>query len=101
MDNETPIARLVGHTVAEVERDLIIHTLSRHDGCRTRAADVLGLSVRTLRNRIREYTRLGIDVPAPSRAEARMTIDEIESSCVVDCPSPELAPAQSPRPVEN
>jgi hypothetical protein len=74
--NETPIAQLVGHTVAEVERDLILHTLSHHCGSRTRAAGVLGLSVRTLRNKIREYATLGIDVPAPRRSEVRPIADK-------------------------
>lgn len=101
MENDPPIARLVGHTVAEVERDLIIHTLSRHCGSRTRAAGVLGLSIRTLRNKIREYARLGVEVPAPSRGESRMTADEMETSCLIGCPAAELSETQSARPAEN
>lgn len=45
---------LIGATVDEVERELVLQTLARCDGNRTRAARVLGLSVRTLRNKIRE-----------------------------------------------
>ena len=58
------IPLLIGATVDEVERELVLQTLSRCDGNRTRAARVLGLSVRTLRNKIRIYAAAGIDVPA-------------------------------------
>ena len=54
---------LIGSTVGEVERELVLHTLRRCDGNRTRAARVLGLSVRTMRNKIRQYSAAGIDVP--------------------------------------
>ena len=54
---------LIGATVGEVERELVLQTLARCDGNRTRAARVLGLSVRTLRNKIREYAADGIEVP--------------------------------------
>jgi len=55
---------LIGSTVDEIERELVLQTLARCDGNRTRAARVLGLSVRTLRNKIRLYIAAGIDVPA-------------------------------------
>ena len=55
---------LIGSTVDEIERELVLQTLARCDGNRTRAARVLGLSVRTLRNKIRVYLAAGIDVPA-------------------------------------
>ena len=54
---------LIGSTVGEVERELVLQTLGRCDGNRTRAARVLGVSVRTLRNKIRQYAAEGIDVP--------------------------------------
>jgi DNA-binding NtrC family response regulator len=57
---------LIGSTVGEIERELVLQTLARCDGNRTRAARVLGVSVRTLRNKIRLYSASGIDVPAPS-----------------------------------
>src|SRR5271154_7147469 len=45
---------LVGRTVAEVERDLILETLKHCLGNRTHAANVLGISIRTLRNKLNE-----------------------------------------------
>jgi DNA-binding NtrC family response regulator len=57
---------LIGATVGEIERELVLQTLARCDGNRTRAARVLGVSVRTLRNKIRQYSAEGIDVPAHS-----------------------------------
>ena len=61
-------AALVGRTVADVERDLIVQTLRHCRGNRTQAADILGISVRTLRNKIRQYQEEGTAVPAFSRA---------------------------------
>ena len=49
------IPALVGQTVAKVERDLIIHTVEHCRGNRTHAAIILGISIRTLRNKLREY----------------------------------------------
>jgi DNA-binding NtrC family response regulator len=57
---------LIGSTVGEVERELVLQTLARCEGNRTRAARVLGMSIRTLRNKIRLYSADGIDVPAPT-----------------------------------
>jgi DNA-binding NtrC family response regulator len=54
---------LVGRTVAEVERDLILETLDHCLGNRTHAARILGISIRTLRNKLGEYASTGIDVP--------------------------------------
>jgi len=44
-----------GRTVADVEKDLILSTLERLNGNRTQAARALGVSVRTVRNRLRDY----------------------------------------------
>lgn len=44
-----------GLTVAEVERQLILKTLDFTDQNRTQAAHLLGISIRTLRNKIRDY----------------------------------------------
>lgn len=63
---------LVGRTVAEVERDLIIDTLGHCLGNRTHAANILGISIRTLRNKLKAYTEQGITVPTPGDT-TRMT----------------------------
>ena len=44
-----------GQTVAEVEKQLIFRTLEHCSQNRTRAADMLGISIRTLRNKLHEY----------------------------------------------
>ncbi|MBW2305577.1 MAG: sigma-54-dependent Fis family transcriptional regulator [Deltaproteobacteria bacterium] len=45
----------VGSSVKEMERDLIMRTLASVGGNRTRAAKILDISIRTLRNKLREY----------------------------------------------
>jgi len=60
------VPMLIGSTVEAIERELVLQTLARCDGNRTRAARVLGVSVRTLRNKIRQYANDGLDIPAPS-----------------------------------
>ena len=56
---------LVGRRVADVERDLIINTLDHCYGNRTHAANILGISIRTLRNKLKQYTNSGVAVPPP------------------------------------
>jgi DNA-binding NtrC family response regulator len=58
---------LVGLPIRDVERDLVLETLASTQGNRTVSARVLGMSVRTLRNKISEYSADGIDVPPPDR----------------------------------
>jgi len=55
---------LVGQTVAQVEQQLIIDTLEHCFGNRTHAANILGISIRTLRNKLKEYAEAGVTVPA-------------------------------------
>ncbi len=62
---------LVGRTVADVERDLILETLKHCLGNRTHAANILGISIRTLRNKLNEYTADGVPVPPPGGGEIR------------------------------
>ena len=59
---------LVGRTVADVERDLILDTLDHCLGNRTHAARILGISIRTLRNKLNQYSQEGIAVAAPGEA---------------------------------
>ncbi|MBL8713759.1 MAG: sigma-54-dependent Fis family transcriptional regulator [Alphaproteobacteria bacterium] len=53
---------LVGRTVADVERELILNTLDHCLGNRTHAANILGISIRTLRNKLKEYGDAGLSV---------------------------------------
>jgi len=59
---------LVGRTVADVERELIIDTLQHCLGNRTHAANILGISIRTLRNKLKIYGDQGFQVPQPGEA---------------------------------
>jgi DNA-binding NtrC family response regulator len=65
---------LVGRTVADVERDLILETLKHCLGNRTHAANILGISIRTLRNKLNEYAGDGVPVPPPHGGEMRMAM---------------------------
>jgi two-component system response regulator FlrC len=61
------VESLIGCSIAEVERDLILQTLIHCLGNRTRAAKLLRISVRTMRNKINEYASEGLYVPMPGR----------------------------------
>lgn len=54
---------VVGQTVAGMERRLIIDTLKSTLGNRTAAANILGISIRTLRNKLKQYQDEGFEVP--------------------------------------
>jgi len=56
---------LVGRTVDSVEQELILDTLSYCLGNRTHAANILGISIRTLRNKLKAYNEQGVAVPPP------------------------------------
>jgi len=62
------VAQLIGHSLAHLEREFILQTLRLHRGNRTRAADLLGISIRSLRNKMRDYRNQGEDVPPPEGA---------------------------------
>ena len=53
---------LVGLTAEQVERELILSTLHNSGGNRTHTARMLGISIRTLRNKLSQYTREGIAI---------------------------------------
>src|SRR5260370_34812965 len=65
---------LVGLPISVVERDLILETLAETHGNRTVSARLLGVSVRTLRNKISEYSAEGFHIP---RQESRSSSAEI------------------------
>lgn len=68
MTAEAVTRALVGRTVAEVEQELILDTLDHCLGNRTHAANILGISIRTLRNKLNDYSAHGVSVPQPGQA---------------------------------
>ncbi|WP_122464857.1 sigma-54-dependent transcriptional regulator [Brevundimonas lutea] len=60
----------VGQTVAQMEKTLILDTLNHCLGNRTHAANILGISIRTLRNKLNEYADEGTSIPAPQSGVA-------------------------------
>jgi hypothetical protein len=71
------VRRLVGLPFSDVERYLVLENLAHTHGNRTVSARLLGVSVRTLRNKITEYSAAGHDIP---RHESR---DEILNQIAV------------------
>jgi DNA-binding NtrC family response regulator len=51
-----------GTTVQDMEKALILETLRANDNNRTEAAKLLGISIRTLRNKLHEYRQEGIAI---------------------------------------
>ena len=64
-DHAHAVRQLVGLTIAEVECELIVETLIHKGGSRTEAAKLLGIALRTLRNKINEYSARGKILPRP------------------------------------
>lgn len=62
--NPGAVESLIGRSIADVERDMIINTLEHCLGNRTHAANILGISIRTLRNKLNQYKDEGVKVPA-------------------------------------
>ena len=63
-----------GYTVREMEKKLIFQTLKEVNDNRTNAAELLGISIRTLRNKLREYKEEGSATSAIS-SEKRVGTD--------------------------
>ena len=53
---------LPGQTLNDIERNVILEALGYHNGNRTHTARALGISIRTLRNKLADYRKLGMDV---------------------------------------
>ena len=51
-----------GSTLDDIERSVILEALTYHSGNRTHTARALGISIRTLRNKLADYRKLGINV---------------------------------------
>jgi DNA-binding NtrC family response regulator len=61
-DDDTAPAQLAGRSWDAVEQELILSTLARVGGNRRRAAQLMGMAERTLRNRLRDYRLAGVQV---------------------------------------
>ncbi|MFN3700200.1 MAG: sigma-54-dependent transcriptional regulator [Alphaproteobacteria bacterium] len=61
--NPGAVESLIGRSMADVERDMILNTLDHCLGNRTHAANILGISIRTLRNKLNQYKDEGVDIP--------------------------------------
>jgi len=68
--NPAAATELVGLAAHDVERELILATLRATQGNRTHAAAILGISIRTVRNKLTEYQRDGIEIPSGLPDEA-------------------------------
>lgn len=64
IQNPGAVETLIGRTIADVERDMILNTLDHCLGNRTHAAGILGISIRTLRNKLNQYKDEGANIPA-------------------------------------
>ncbi len=62
LENTQGVEGLIGKTISEVERDMIVNTLDHCLGNRTHAAKILGISIRTLRNKLNLYKDDGVDI---------------------------------------
>jgi len=58
-----------GILLEEMERDTILCALKFYQGSRTYAAQSLGISIRTMRNKIATYKSRGFEVTEPVRPE--------------------------------
>ncbi len=66
VENPGNVETLIGRTIADVERDMIVNTLEHCLGNRTHAANILGISIRTLRNKLNAYKDDGVKIPKAS-----------------------------------
>ncbi|MCK6418070.1 MAG: sigma-54 dependent transcriptional regulator [Alphaproteobacteria bacterium] len=62
LKNPGAVEQMIGRTLADMERDMILNTLDHCLGNRTHAANILGISIRTLRNKLNQYKDEGIEV---------------------------------------
>lgn len=63
-ETAAPAAANVGQTVAAVERKLILDTMESTAWNRSTAATILGISIRTLRNKLKQYQEEGFNIPS-------------------------------------
>ena len=68
IQNASGVESLIGRKISEVEREMILNTLDQCLGNRTHAANILGISIRTLRNKLNQYKNDGINIPAAGQS---------------------------------
>ena len=69
--NDPDAVRLgVGTTVEEAEKLLILKTLEATSNNKTRAAEILGISLKTLHNKLKEYGNTGDGGPGKEEESA-------------------------------
>lgn len=61
-EESSPLNITTGMTISKMEQELILKTLKEVNGNRTKAAEMLGITVRTLRNKLQEYKSKGVDL---------------------------------------
>ena len=66
--------------LADIERDHILATLALCEGNRTHAAEMLGISVRCLRNKLHKYAESGFGVPEP-KTGVGISESRLDMSC--------------------
>ena len=69
VQNEGAVENLIGRTISDVERDMILNTLDHCLGNRTHAAKILGISIRTLRNKLNQYKDEGANIPVSATGQ--------------------------------
>jgi DNA-binding NtrC family response regulator len=70
LDDADSIRVGIGTTVGEAERLLILKTLESTNNNKTRAADILGISLKTLHNKLKEYGSANADSGRVDREDA-------------------------------
>jgi two-component system NtrC family response regulator/two-component system response regulator HydG len=63
--DRSPDSLIPGATLYEIEREAILRTLEMVDGSTSRAADILGISVRKIQYRLKEYAQQDAGAPIP------------------------------------
>jgi DNA-binding NtrC family response regulator len=76
LDDTDSIRVGVGTTVGEAERLLILKTLESTNNNKTRAAEILGISLKTLHNKLKEYGSSGSDGASRSEKEEAEEVKE-------------------------
>ncbi|MBI1822669.1 MAG: sigma-54-dependent Fis family transcriptional regulator, partial [Nitrospirae bacterium] len=84
-DQSDPSKKVESHvmpqTVWEAERELILKTLEKSGGNRTQTAKILGISIRTVRNKLRDYRETGRFIqPNDPGVGKSCPLEEAESS---------------------